>query len=145
MRPMNENEQAMMVFAAIGAFLLVALVIILAVNAVVCWLVASSLARIPAEHRKMEPGQVWLLMIPCWGVVWNFFVFQRVPESFQSYFASIGRQDLGDCGKQIGLWYAICGACAFVPFLGYLAGPAGFVLLILNLVKFNQLKSEIQG
>lgn len=142
---MNENEKAMMVFAAIGAFLLAVLVIGLAINAVVCWLVASSLARIPAEHRKMEPGQVWLLMIPCWGIVWNFFVFQRVPESFQSYFASIGRQDLGDCGKQIGLWYAICGACSFVPFLNYLAGPAGLVLLILNLVKFHQLKSEIQG
>lgn len=142
---MNENEQAMVVFAAIGAFILVALVIGLAINAVVCWLVSSSLARIPAEHRKMEPGQVWLLMIPCWGIVWNFFVFQRVPESFQSYFASIGRQDVGDCGKQIGLWYAICGVCSFVPLLNYIAGPAGLVLLILSLVKFHQLKSEIQG
>ncbi len=145
MQSMNENEQGMLAAGVIAVIAIVALFIGLAINAVVCWLVSSSLARIPAEHRKMEPGQVWLLMIPCWSIVWNFFVFQRVPESFQSYFASIGRQDVGDCGKQIGLWYAICGACSFVPLLNYLAGPAGLVLLILNLVKFNQLKSEIQG
>ena len=142
---MNENEQGMLAAGVIAVAAIVGLIVMLAINAVVCWLVSSSLAKVPAEHRKMEPGKVWLLMIPCFSLVWNFFVFQRVPESFQSYFASIGRQDLGDCGKQIGLWYAICGACSVVPFLNYLAGPAGLVLLILNLVKFNQLKSEIQG
>ncbi len=129
--------------AAIVGVVAIALLVMLAINAVVCWLASNALARIPAEHRKMEPGMVWLLMIPCFPLVWNFFVFQRIPESFASYFASVGRTDVGDCGKQMGLWYAICTAASAVPLVNYIAGPASLVLLIISLVKFNELKGKI--
>lgn len=139
----QDDKAGLAIFAVLGMALLVGLVVMLAINALVCWLVSSCLARLPAEHRKMEPGQVWLLMIPCFSIVWNFFVFQRVPESFQSYFQSVGRSDRGDCGKSLGLWYAITVVVAMVPLLNYLAAPASLILLILNLVKLNELKNEI--
>jgi hypothetical protein len=93
----------------------------------------------------MEPGMVWLLMIPCFPLVWNFFVFQRIPESFASYFSAQGRTDVGDCGKQIGLWYAITAVGACIPLVGYIAGPASLVLLIISLVKLNELKNKISA
>jgi hypothetical protein len=127
------------IFAAIGAVVLISLII----NAIVCYFVSSWLKKVPAQHRKMEPGLVWLLMIPCFPIIWNFFVFQRIPDSFKSYFDSVGRTDVGDCGKGIGLGYAICAACSVIPFLNYVAGPATLVLLIINLVKMNELKNKI--
>ena len=141
MQTHSNNEGA--IIAAIIAVVGVIAVVGLIINAFVCWLISGALQRLPAEHRKMEPGMVWLNMIPCFPLIWNFFVFQRVPDSFQSYFASIGRTDVGDCGKQIGLWYAIATACAFVPLVQYVAGPASLVLLIISLVKFHELKGKV--
>lgn len=129
--------------AALGVGIAVGLAIMLAINAVICWLISNALKQIPEAHRKMEPGQVWLLMIPCFSIVWNFFVFQRVPDSFKSYFDSVGRTDVGDCGKSLGLWFSICVAVSMVPLLGYVAGIASLILLILCLVKFNELKNKI--
>ena len=91
----------------------------------------------------MEPGLVWLLMIPLVPLVWNFFVYLRLPESYQSYFASVGRTDVGDCGRGIGQWYAICFLACAVPCVNYVAGPAALVLLIIFLVKVMGLKNQI--
>lgn len=139
MNSMNEQMFA-------GAVLLVGAVVflaILAVMAFVCWLLMNCLKRIPQPHRKMEPGMVWLLLIPCFGLVWAFFVGLRIPESFQSYFDANGRSDGSDYGRQIGLFWAIAGACSIVPFVNYIAGPASLILLIIFLVKMNDLKNRI--
>ena len=109
----------------------------------ICYMLYINLKAIPEEHRRMPPGQVWLLLIPLFNLVWNFFVFQRIPESYQSLFYSRGRTDVGDAGKGIGLWYSIAAACAIVPCLNYIAGPAALVLLIIYLVKIFGLKGQL--
>ena len=86
---------------------------------------------------------VWLLMIPCFNLVWNFFVYLQLADSYKAYFASVGRTDVGDCGRGIGLGYAICAACCIIPCLNYLAGPVALVLLIIYLVKAMSLKDQI--
>jgi hypothetical protein len=57
----------MVIGALIGIGLLVLLVVFL----------NNTFKRIPAKHRQMEPGQVFLLLIPCFGNVWMFFVYQK--------------------------------------------------------------------
>ncbi|HAM70054.1 MAG TPA: hypothetical protein DCM86_00230 [Verrucomicrobiales bacterium] len=115
----------------------------LAVTGLICFLILRCLKVVPPEHRKIELNLIWLLMIPCFGVIWNFYVYQRVPASFQSYFASLQRTDVGDCGKSLGLWYAICGVVACIPLANTVAGPAALVLIILNLVKYHDLRSQV--
>ena len=85
------------------------------------------------------------MIIPLFNVVWNFFVLQRVPESYASYFHSIGRTDVGDAGKSLGLWAAICAAVGILPIpcIGGLAGLAALVLVIILLVKLYGLKGQI--
>ena len=124
-------------------WIIIVLGVLIAFNAIPCYFISSSLGKVPAAHRKLEPGLVWLLMIPCFPIVWNFFVFLRVPESFKSHFDAQGRTDVGDCGRSIGLAYAICVACSFIPLVNYLTGPASLVLLIICLVKFNELKNKL--
>lgn len=125
----------MIVIIAIGIGLLISII--------VAALLYSIQSRVPAEHRKMDPIMVWLLLIPIFNLIWNFFVFQRIPESYKSYFDAQGRTDVGDCGKTIGLWYAICAVATIVPCLNYLAGPAALVLLIIFMVKMFQLRGMI--
>ena len=99
--------------------------------------------RIPPRFRRLEPGLVFLLLIPCFNIVWNFFVFPQLADSFKAYFDSIGDRSVGDCGRDLGVWYAICSAVSVIPFLGCLTGIASLVLLILFLVKANELKNRI--
>jgi hypothetical protein len=99
--------------------------------------------RIPASFRKLEPGLVFLLLIPCFSVVWNFFVFPRLADSFKACFDSIGDRSVGDCGRDLGIGYSICSAVSVVPLLGCLTAVVSLVLLILFLVKADGLKNRI--
>jgi len=135
-------EAAGIIALALG-ILLFTVVIMVAISIFICLLIYLPYKDVPAEHQKMAPGLVFLLLIPFFNIIWNFIVFMRIPESFQSYFAAQGRTDVGDCGRQIGLWYAICGVAAIVPCVNYVAGPAALVLFIIFLVKIWGLKGQI--
>jgi hypothetical protein len=117
--------------ACYGVFFL----ILLAVYLFVVYLLYTCYQRIPAQYRLMEPGQVWLMLIPLFHIVWQFFVVIRLSRSFQQYFAAKGRTDVGDCGESIGLWGMIFNliGCA----------PVGFILWIIYLVKVTGLKNQI--
>jgi uncharacterized membrane protein len=123
--------------------ILLALLLPLALSIVAIVLVYADYQRIPPGFRKLDPGLVWLLLIPCFNVVWNFFVFPNLANSFKAYFDSIGDSSVGDCGQALGFGYAICCAASIVPFVGCLTGSASLVLLILFLVKANDLKNRI--
>lgn len=154
---MNGNEQGMAAAVmAMGAVVwLVSLVVSLGICAAICWFLSSCLQKVPVEHQKQKPALVWLLMIPCFNIVWNFFVFPKVAESFKAYFDSIGRTDVGDCGLSMAKLLCIL-AAVLVPATILVAIPivgalivcaleiAVLVIFIITLVKFNGLKGQIQ-
>ena len=131
------------ILAALGIFLFIGIAIGLAIAIVILYLLYSCFERIPPQHRQMESWQVFLLLIPCFNLVWNFFVLPKLARSYQSYFAEQERTDVGDCGEQIGLWYAICTVAGIVPLVNYVAAPASLVLGIIYLVKVLTLKGQI--
>jgi len=131
------------VFAMVMIVMAIAFAIGLGVAIVICVLLSGCYSRIPAQFRLMEPGMVWLMLIPLFSMVWVFFVTARLSKSFQNYFNAHGRTDVGDCAQQIGLWYSICTAACLVPCVNYVAGPAALVLLIIYLVKVMGLKNQI--
>jgi len=130
--------------AAILIGLGVVVCISIAVAVVICFLISDALKRLPPSFRKMDPAMVWLLLIPCFGIVWNFFVFPKVSDSYSAYFTSQGRTDVGDAARGLGMAYAICTACSMIPCVGYVAGLASLVLLIMYLVKITGLKNQVQ-
>lgn len=134
--------------AAVGAgialmSIVVGVIFLLILSAIVCFFTSQMVKRIPAEHRQIEPGMVWLLMIPCFSLIWNFFVFPKIAKSFQSYFNSVNVMDVGDCAAQLSLIYCIVSITSFIPVIGGIMALAALVLLILVLVKFNDLKNRI--
>ena len=120
-----------------------AMIVVLAIQALVCWYLSGILKSIPEQHRKQQPGMVWLLMIPILPIVWNFFVYPKICESFKSYFDSVGRTDQGDCGRSLGLTFCILVCCSIIPYLGGCIGIAALVIWIILLVKFSTLKGLI--
>ena len=124
--------------------LLVILGVGLVISLVICYLLYEALKRVPSQFRQMDPPMVWLLMIPCFNLVWNFFVFPKISRSYKAYFEAAGNTEVGDCAEKLGLIYAICAVCSIIPCVGAIAGLAGLVLLIIYLVQIYGLKAKIQ-
>jgi hypothetical protein len=99
----------------------------LAIAIVILWFLSSSLAAVPPEYRDMEPGMVWLMLIPLFNIIWQFFVAARISSSYQRAFAAQGNTAHGDCGAAIGLWYCIC---TLIPCVNIVALALGIVYLI---------------
>ena len=127
-------------FVILAVVVLVLFLVGLAIQCLILYLLYNAFNSCPPQFRLIEPWQVWLLLIPCFPIVWNFFVYQKIPESFRNYFNSIGRHEQGDCGQQLGLWYSILICCSLIPYIGALPGLASFVVLIIFLVKMYELK-----
>jgi hypothetical protein len=67
----------------------------------------KALNRVSPRNRLMEPGQVWLMFVPCLNIVWGFLIAIRIPDSLKNEFQARGRDDGSDYGKTIGLTYCI--------------------------------------
>lgn len=152
----NSEQQMRAMVAAVGVIGLVVIVIIaVAIAILICWYLSSCLKRVPPQFRRQEPGLVWLLLIPCFPIIWNFFVYPKIAESYQAYFDSVGRTDVGDCGRSLAMWYCILTVIglpagfvlSLIPILGPLASCvmslATLVLWIMFLVKAGSLKGQI--
>lgn len=105
----------------------------------------NTLKEISPENQKMPPGQVWLILIPLFGIVWQFIVVNRMADSLKAEFAKRGIPSHEDRpGFGIGLAYCILNCCGIVPFLGALAAIAGLVCWIIYWVKISGYKTMLQ-
>lgn len=138
------------VFGSAGHFLVgIAglLLLLLLVRTIVAWFVcritADCLAALPPEHRKQQPAMVWLLMIPLFPYVWNYFVFPPVAKSFANYLAARGDKNVTDCGWGISLALCICSDATLLPSLGLIALLCELILLVVVLVNMVNLRSRV--
>jgi hypothetical protein len=123
--------------------------VLLSITIFIIYLLYTFLKALPPEYRLMDPTLVWLLLIPCFNLIWNFFVYPRIAKSYQNFFVAHGRTDVGDCGAGLGIAYAICAVLVSIPCVNYITGifcgPAMLILLIIYLVRLHGLKREIQS
>ncbi len=102
-----------------------------------------SFNRLPVEFRKMRPGLTFLLLIPGFNGVWNFFAFGRLSRSFQGYFDSIGDRTVGDCGHELGMAYSVLEVCNFVPFVCFASVFPSLTLLVRYIARANGLRQRL--
>jgi hypothetical protein len=89
--------------------LVVALAIGLAIMVPFLLTLKKALSRVSPRNRQMEPGMVWLMLIPCVNIVWQFVVAVKVPDSLRNEFRDRGQDDGSDYGKGIALAQAVLG------------------------------------
>ncbi|HEY4354746.1 MAG TPA: hypothetical protein VGN16_03285 [Acidobacteriaceae bacterium] len=86
--------------------------------------------------RTMEPGMVWLGLIPLFHLVWNFFIVPAVTRSLYNEFRA--RQiplDNPEPGGALGIAMCVFAVCGAVPLVNVLASPAHLIVWILYWVK----------
>ena len=78
----------------------------------------------------MEPGQVWLCLIPIFGFVWTIIMILRIADSLKDEYYDRGLRGDGDFGKTLGIIYIVtsffCGPVAIVCFIMYWVKIAGY-------------------
>jgi sugar phosphate permease len=90
------------------------------------------------ERRSITPGQVWLTLIPLFGVVWHFIVVSRLAESLEREFAARQAPPGDDYGRRLGVATASLYVAGAIPVLGVLFLLAGIVCWICYVVRISE-------
>lgn len=127
----------LVVIAAVILFLLPAIFYLISLQ--------KALERCAPQCRTMPPGQVWLLLIPLFGLVWHFIIVERMASSLRNEFVR-RRMPLADPepGKALGIAMCVLFAACLVPILGAFAALAAFVCWILYWVKIADYSRQIE-
>jgi len=133
-------------YFGLGRMELLLLIIPLCILPVIFYMITlqNTFKIISPENRKMEPGKVWLSLIPIFGTVWQFMIINRLADSLKAEYAKRNLPVNEDRpGVSIGVTYCILNCCTIIPFLGYLAGLGGLVCWIIYWVKINNYKQQL--
>lgn len=131
---MSEGEM----FAGImGLFGLLFFVIFIAIFVFYMLSLSKALRLAGEENRQMEPGLVWLNLIPVFNLGWIIYTVLKVSEAITNKHAANGTPDPSQGAKTIGLLYTIFVIVSIIPFIGVLFGLASLVLWIIYWVKIS--------
>lgn len=118
---MNQQE-----FAALGGAILGIACLVIGVALVIAIFyfltLQKALSRVSPHNRLMEPGLVWLGIIPVFSVIWSFFLATRIPDSLRNEFRERNRDDGSDYGKGVGMANAVIGVISLLITFGGMAG-----------------------
>ena len=95
----------------------------------------NTLKTISPDNRYMKPGQVWLLCIPIFNLIWQFIVVSRVSDSIKLECERLNIPTRESRPTyRIGLAWCICSLSFFIPFLPFVT----LIIWILYWVKINE-------
>lgn len=113
----------MVLFFVFGLFFLPTIFYILTLQ--------KALNKCSVGSRTMQPGTMWLLLIPVFSLIWSFFVVSGVAHSLGNEFRARNIIAEPEPAKSLGMAMCICAACGIIPVLGLLTSLVGLVLWIM--------------
>jgi hypothetical protein len=105
----------------------------------------KALSRCAPESRTMDTGQVWLMFIPLFNLVWQFIVISRVSSSLGNEFRRRNIPAEAQPAKAVGLASCILFVTSFIPILGLFTGIGAFVCWIIYWVKIAGYSAQLVG
>lgn len=107
---------------------------------------SHALNKCTPASRTMQPGSLWLLLIPLFNLVWHFLVVSAMAQSLSNEFRARGVMNVEpEPGKSPGMAMCICGVCGLIPILGILASLASLVLWIMYWVKIAEFSRQLDA
>jgi len=101
--------------------------------------ISRVLGRVSPEHRKMEPGEVWVNLIPVVNLVWPIVTIERVGESIRAELSARNRVKKKDAfGKTSGIIaLVLVGVVLLLPPAGIVTLPFAFLYGIVYWAQLN--------
>ena len=103
------------------------------------------LQEISSSNRLVEPGNVWLMFIPLFNLIYPFILYPRICDSVRNEYQSRGMSEDGDFGRAIGITMPVLGLCGWLPYIGAIAGIANLVLFIIFWVKMAGYRTKLKS
>ncbi len=130
-----------------GAIAIIFIVLAIFIVVQVFYLITASntLKAVRPEYRKVDPGQVWLGMIPLFHLIWPFIINPKIVASIQADMEARGHGEAGDYGKQLGMIYPGLRFGGYIPVIGSLFTLGYLVVFIIWWVKLNGYKQRLQA
>jgi hypothetical protein len=96
----------------------------------------NTLLKCSPQSRTIDPGKLWLLLIPIFNLGWHFVVVLNMSSSLSKEFALRGiPSNDREPGKLLGL--AMCILMVPIPFFMLLLMPAGLICWIVYWIKIS--------
>ncbi len=101
----------------------------------------NTLKLISSENRKMPPGNVWLILIPFFGMVWQFIVIRRIADSITEECIKLNL-DVKEKRPTytIGLIYCISSITYLIPIIKTFGALVALVAWVMYWIKVNEYK-----
>ena len=97
----------------------------------------KALNKCAPENRAMQPGMIWLLLIPLVNLVWSFFVVINMAKSLGAEFQKRGIAEEPEPGKKLGMIMCVLFCCGIIPLLGVFCSLGGLVCWIMYWLKIS--------
>lgn len=103
----------------------------------------NTLKAVEPQNRTMQPANVWLMLVPVLNVVWIFMVVSAIGNSTKAQLEQYGVYSSERPTYNIGLAWAICSLCNWIPVLGGFAALASIILFIVYWIKVNEVRKQL--
>ncbi|HEY5140464.1 MAG TPA: hypothetical protein VIJ25_14275 [Methylococcales bacterium] len=145
MESMSGDQMSAAAAIMVAVLVLVGVVLSVAVTIFFVLTLQKALNRCSPENRAMQPGMIWLLLIPLFNIVWIFFVVINISKSLSAEFTKRGIAADSEPGKTLGLAYAILAICSAIPLVGFLAGIGCLFCFIMYWVKIAGYSKQLDS
>jgi|GEM_PF-230721 len=130
------------------------LVLVIALGIAIPYLLTlqRTLEAVSPENRRMQPGMVWLLLVPLFGYVWSFMVVTAIADSLDLEYRKRNIPRDPRPTYTLGITMAVLSVCGgvliYIPFLnliGLLIGLVNLVLWIIYWVQVAEHKNTLRS
>lgn len=137
----ESNNVAMVMYALLGITALVLVLYFFYLS-----MLSSLLREISPENRRMNPGMVWLLLVPIFNLIWTFVVVKNISASVKDEFESRGVSlNEQNPGYNIGLVMSIFQIMGLVPIFGRLLTLGFLAFWISYWIKMADYRSKLRA
>ena len=105
----------------------------------------NTLLEVSEKNRKIPAGNVWLMLIPLFNLIYPFILYPKISDSLKDEYNERGLPSKGDYARGIGITMPILGLCGFIPGINIFAGLAQFILFIIYWSKMSNFKNELKS
>lgn len=106
----------------------------------------NTLQSVSPENRKMPPGNVWLMFIPLFGIIWQFIVVRKIADSIKEECKKLNISITESRpGYTLGIIYCISYLIFFIPAFKLLGALATVISCVIYWIKINRYKKLIEA
>lgn len=100
--------------------------------------------RVEPENRRLDPGMVWLNLIPLFNLMWMIVTIERVGESLRNEYVARGRHRFSESyGKSAGLAAMLLTGTGFL--FGVFAAPCMLIFWFFAFIYWVVYWAQIAG